>query len=121
MLLVWWQEGHPDCKKVSGGTEQNIFICLNKLTEFTTHKDHNRQATRKAMWLNNAGGPNSNIHQQSIYGGVLMWLSVWGEVKICMCHVAQLMPLLLTISSPGNKSRLDWFYLSGKTYLVVPD
>jgi len=46
-------------------TEQNIFICLNKVTQFTTHRKHNRQAARKVLWLNNAGGPNSNIHQHS--------------------------------------------------------
>ena len=44
-LLVGRQEGHPDCKKLSGG--------------------------------------------------LLAWLSVWGEVQICM---AQLMPLPLTAS-----------------------
>jgi len=38
-------------------TEQNIFICLNKVTQFTTDRKHNRQAARKALWLNNAGGP----------------------------------------------------------------
>jgi len=43
MLLVGWQEGHPACKKLSGG--------------------------------------------------VLVWLSVWSEV-----HMAELMPLPLTVS-----------------------
>jgi len=40
-------------------TEQNIFICLNRVTQFTTHRKYNRQAARKALWLNNAGSPNS--------------------------------------------------------------
>jgi len=45
-LLVGWQEGHPACKKLSGG--------------------------------------------------VLAWLSVWGEVQTW--HTAQLIPLPLTVS-----------------------
>jgi len=49
MLLVGEQEGHPACKKLSGG--------------------------------------------------VLAWLSVWSEVQTCIkLHMAQLMPLPLTVS-----------------------
>jgi len=57
-LLVWRQEGHLACKKLSGG--------------------------------------------------MLAWLSVWGEVQICIwpskchCHSPSLAPV-----------NLDWFYLSG--------
>jgi len=47
-LLVGRQEGHPTCKKLSGG--------------------------------------------------VLAWLSVWIEVQTCIMHMAQLMPLPLTVS-----------------------
>jgi len=70
-LLVGRQEGHPACKKLSGG--------------------------------------------------MLVWLSVWGEVQICIwssrchCHSLSLAPV-----NP------DWFYLPGFTFLVwltrvVPD
>ena len=65
MLLVEWQEGHPPCKKLSGG--------------------------------------------------MLAWLSVWGENARCRFAHAQLMPLPLTISC-SSKSRLvlpSWFHLSG--------
>jgi len=42
-------------------TEQNrtsLFAWVK--SQFTAHRKHNRQAARKALWLNNAGGPNSN-------------------------------------------------------------
>jgi len=62
-LLVGWQEGHPACKKLSGG--------------------------------------------------MLVWLSVWGEVQICIwlrwCHCHSL------FLAPVNPYR---FYLSGFTFLV---
>ena len=64
MLLVWQWEGHPACKKLSGGK--------------------------------------------------LAWLSVWGEVEICIwssrchCHSISLAPV-----NP------DWFYLPSFTFLVL--
>jgi len=35
---------------------------------------------------------------KNLSGGLLAWLSVWIEVQICMMHMAQLMPLPLTVS-----------------------
>jgi len=64
MLLIWWREGHPACKKLRDG--------------------------------------------------VLVWLSVWGEVQICIppcwCYCRS---LHLTPVNP------DWFYLPGFTFLVI--
>jgi len=64
-LLVRQQEGHPACKKVSGG--------------------------------------------------MLAWLCLGQGAAL---HMAQLMPLPLTISCSSNP---DWFYLSGFTSLVLAD
>jgi len=58
MLLVGWQEGHPACKKLSGG--------------------------------------------------VLAWLSAWSEVQTL--HMAQLMPLPLTVSC-FSKIQIDLPFL----------
>ena len=58
------------------------------------------------------GWQETHVACKKFSGGVLSWLSVWGEVQICM---AQLMPLPLTISCP-SKSRLvllEWFCFSG--------
>ena len=34
---------------------------------------------------------------KKLNGGVLVWLSVWGKVQVCL-HMAQLMPLPPTVS-----------------------
>ena len=35
---------------------------------------------------------------KKLSGGVLVWLSVWSKVQTCNLHMAQLMPLPLTVS-----------------------
>jgi len=54
------------------------------------------------------GQPEEHRACKKLNGGMLAWLSVWGEVKICVwpswchCHSLSLAPV-----NP------DWFYLSG--------
>jgi len=69
MLLVGWQEGHPACKKLSGG--------------------------------------------------VLAWLSVWSEERGADLHMAQLMPLPLTVSC-FSKIQIGFTFLV-PAHRVVPD
>jgi len=51
---------------------------------------------------------------KNLSGEMLLWLSVWGEVQICIwpnrCHCHSL-PL-----APVNP---DWFYLPGFAFLVL--
>jgi len=51
---------------------------------------------------------------KNLTGGVLAWLSVWGEVQICIgpswCHCH--LPSLAQVNT-------DWFYLPGFTFLVT--
>jgi len=52
---------------------------------------------------------------KKLSGGILVWLCVWVKVQCAYLHIAQLMPVPLTISC-SSKSRLVlpfWFYLSG--------
>jgi len=44
---------------------------------------------------------------KKLSGGMLAWLSAWVSADL---HIAQLMPLLITLSAPVNP---DWFYISG--------
>ena len=45
---------------------------------------------------------------KKLSGGMLEWLSVWGEMHICICPAdATASPLSLAPVNP------DWFYLSG--------
>jgi len=56
------------------------------------------------------GWQEGHLVCKKLSGGMLAWLSVWGDL-----HMAQLMPLPLTVSC-SSKSRLvlpSWFYLSG--------
>ena len=79
MLLVEQQEGHPPCRKLSG----EVLVCIS---------GSERQNDFTALTLlvgRQEGHPACKI----LSGGVLAWLSVWSKV-----HMAQLMPLPLTVS-----------------------
>jgi len=56
-LLVGWQEGHPACKKLSGG----VLVWLS-------------------VWSWQEGHPAC----KKLSGGVLAWLSVWSKVQTCI-------------------------------------
>jgi len=65
------------------------------------------------------GWQEGHLACKKLSGGVLAWLSVWGEVQICIwtswhhCHLLSL--------APGNTDWF-WFYLSGTGITrVVPD
>jgi len=61
------------------------------------------------FWLAAGGHPAC----KNLSGGMLAWLSVWGEVQICIwpswCHCHA-----LSLASVNP----DWFYLPGCTFLV---
>ena len=79
-LLVGWQEGHPACKKLSGG----VLVWLS-------------------VWSWQEGHPAC----KKLSGGVLVWLSVWSEVQT---HMAQLMPLPVTVSC-SSKIQIGFNFL----------
>jgi len=53
------------------------------------------------------GQQEGHLACKKLSGGMLAWLSVWGEMQICQCHSLSLAPV-----NP------DWFYLPGFTFLV---
>jgi len=62
------------------------------------------------------GRQEDHLACKKLSGGVLAWLSVWSEVQM---HIAQLMPLPLTVSC-FSKIQIDlpfWYRLTQ----VVPD
>jgi len=65
------------------------------------------------------GRQEGNPACKKMSGGVLAWLSVWSEVQACIMHMAQLMPLALTVSC-FSKIQIDlpfWYRLTR----IVPD
>jgi len=44
------------------------------------------------------GRQEGHLACKKLSGGVLAWLCVWSEVQTCIMHMAQLMPLPLTVS-----------------------
>jgi len=53
------------------------------------------------------GWQEGHLACKKLSGGMLAWLSVWGEVQICTCHCHSLS------LAPINQ---DWFYLPGFTF-----
>jgi len=49
---------------------------------------------------------------KKLSGGMLAWLSVWGEMQICICPADATATLSLAPVNP------DWSYLPGFTFLV---
>jgi len=57
------------------------------------------------------GRQEGHLACKKLSNGVLAWLSVWSEMQDADLHMAQLMPLPLTVSCFSKIQ--DWFYLSG--------
>jgi len=71
-------------------------------------KSYWKNALPSVLWCCWLGGRKGIWPVKNLSGGMLAWLSVWGEMQIwCHCHSLFLAPV-----NP------DWFYLPGFTFLV---
>ena len=90
-LLVGWQEGHPACKKLSGGVlawclELGADLHMAQLMPLplTVSCFSKIQIVFTFLVRAHPGGPGQRAVKR-VCGGVLVWLSVCSEVQTCIC------------------------------------
>ena len=111
MLLVGWQEGHPVCKKLSGG----VLAWLSVWSEVQLHTAQRMPLPLTVSCFSKiqigftflvlahpfsaltllVGRQEGHPVCKKLSRGLLAWLPVWSEVQL---HTAQRMPLPLTVS-----------------------
>jgi len=55
------------------------------------------------------GQQEEHLACKELSSGMLAWLSVWGNMQICICSL----PLTVFCSTESRLVLLSWFYLSG--------